>query len=234
MRICVIPARGGSKRIPRKNIRDFRGKPMLAWSIEAALKSKIFDHVIVSSDDQEIEKEAKEWGATTPFRRPESLANDLCGTTPVVAHATKWLMDRGVEVEAVCCLYATAPFVEVNDIKASYQLLQETHPTRFVFTATEYHFPIQRSIRIDQDTGLAQMQDPDSFNVRSQDLEPAFHDAGQLYWGRPEAWLTSKNLFEGSRALIIPSWRVQDIDTLDDWTRAELLHQMLTQSHHKD
>ena len=229
MRLCVIPARGGSKRIPRKNIRNFCGKPMLAWSIDKAIKSRIFDYVVVSTDDPEIENEAQRWGATTPFRRPESLANDLCGTTPVVAHATTWFLNQGFELQAVCCLYATAPFVKVDDIKAGYMLLEKSPPDRFVFTATEYSYPIQRSFRIDQDTGLAQMREPEQFNMRSQDLEPAFHDAGQLYWGRPKAWLTSQNLFEGSKPLLLPSWRVQDIDTMDDWRRAELIHHVLNE-----
>lgn len=223
MKLCVIPARGGSKRIPRKNIRGFSGKPMIAWSIEAAQASGCFDQIIVSTDDSEISDVAQQCGAKVPFIRPAKLANDFAGTTSVIAHAVKWYQDRGHELAAVCCLYATAPFVTPDDIKRGLDSLAELTPNRFVFTATDYASPIQRALKIDLASGVARMWQPEQFTKRSQDLEPAFHDAGQFYWGRPEAWLNSQNLFEGSKPLLLPRWRVQDIDTEDDWTRAELM-----------
>ena len=225
MKLCVIPARGGSKRIPRKNIRDFCGKPMIAWSIEASRASGCFDKVIVSTDDEEIADVARFWGAEVPFMRPTGLADDYVGTVPVIAHALKWYQDQ--EVTAVCCLDATAPFVEPSEIKKGLDLLGQASPDRFVFAATSYASPIQRALLIDSVSGVAQMKHPDQFSKRSQDLEPAFHDAGQFYWGLSEAWLKSANLFEGSKPLLLPRWRVQDIDTEDDWIRAELIRRVL-------
>lgn len=222
MKLCVIPARGGSKRIPRKNIRNFRGKPMLAWSIQAAQRSECFDHIIISTDDQEIAECARSYGATIPFFRPLELADDYTPTAAVIAHAVKWYESEGVALDAVCCLYATAPMVDAKDLRKGLEMLEGGACDQFVFTATTYASPIQRAIRIDQQSGLAHMWQPESFDQRSQDLEPAYHDAGQFYWGRPEGWLSQANLFEGSQALILPRWRVQDIDNEEDWTMAEL------------
>ena len=225
MNLCVIPARGGSKRIPRKNIREFCGKPMIAWSIEAARASGCFDQVIVSTDDAEIAVVAQQWRAAVPFMRPAELADDFAGTTPVMAHAVQWHHAHGYELTAVCCLYATAPFVEPADIKEGLKLLEQAAADRFVFTATAYASPIQRALRLDLASGEAHMWQQEQFSKRSQDLEPAYHDAGQFYWGRPQAWLQSGNLFEGSKPLLLPKWRVQDIDTQEDWIRAELLYE---------
>ena len=229
MKLCVIPARGGSKRIPRKNIREFCGKPMIAWSIEAAQASGCFDRIIVSTDDAEIADVARQCGADIPFMRPAKLADDFAGTTPVVAHAVQWHQDQGKELTAVCCLYATAPFVEPSEIKNGLDLLKQNSIDRFVFTATGYASPIQRALKIDLALGIAHMWQPEQYIKRSQDLEPAYHDAGQFYWGRPQAWLNFENLFEGSKALLLPRWRVQDIDTEDDWTRAELMRRALAE-----
>jgi pseudaminic acid cytidylyltransferase len=226
MNLCVIPARGGSKRIPRKNIRAFCGKPMIAWPIEAARASGCFDHIIVSTDDAEIADVAQQWGAEVPFMRPADLADDYTGTSPVVSHAAHWYKDRGHDLKAVCCLYATAPFAKPADIRQGLAMLTTASADRFVFTATVYTSPIQRALRIDPASGLAHMWQPDHFKKRSQDLELAYHDAGQFYWARPQAWLESHNLFEGSKPLLLPSWRVQDIDTEDDWVGAELLYEI--------
>jgi N-acylneuraminate cytidylyltransferase len=224
MRLCVIPARGGSKRIPRKNIRAFGGKPMIAWSIEAAKASGCFDRIIISTDDEEIADVSRQGGGEVPFIRPAELADDFAGTTPVIAHAVQWYQDHGQEFTAVCCLYATAPFAESDDIRQGLELLAQAGPDRFVFSATAYVSPIQRALRMDPASGEAHMWQPEQFSKRSQDLEPAYHDAGQFYWGRPDAWLKSGNLFQGSKPLVLPRWRVQDIDTEEDWIQAELLH----------
>jgi pseudaminic acid cytidylyltransferase len=229
MKVCVIPARGGSKRIPRKNIREFCGKPMLAWSIKAAQASGCFDQIIVSTDDSEIADVAHQWGAQVPFMRPEELADDFVGTTPVVAQAVQWYHDQGKGIMAVCCLYATAPFTEPGDIQRGLKLLEQVAVDRFVFTATSYASPIQRALRLDPASGEVHMWQPEEFKKRSQDLEPAYHDAGQFYWGRPLAWLSNRNLFEASTPLLLPRWRVQDIDTEEDWIRAELMRQAFAQ-----
>lgn len=226
MKIAVIPARGGSKRIPRKNIKIFCGKPMIAWSIEAAKASSLFDHVIVSTDDAEIADIAKQWGAETPFMRPAELSNDYAGTTEVIAHATQWALDQGFELDAVCCIYATAPFIQADDLKRGLTAL-ESGDWAYAFTATDFAAPIFRSFKQNAEGGI-EMFYPEHFSTRSQDLPTALHDAGQFYWGRSSAWIEGKRIFDRhSIPLVIPRWRVQDIDTQDDWIRAELIFNQL-------
>ncbi len=226
MKIAVIPARGGSKRIPRKNIKDFCGKPMIAWSIEAAMASGLFDHIIVSTDDDEIAEVAKKWGAEVPFIRPAGLSNDYAGTTEVIAHATQWAIKQGGLVTAVCCIYATAPFVRAEDIRRGWEAL-ESGDWAYAFTVTDYAAPIFRSFKINAEGGI-EMFFPEYFATRSQDLPAAFHDAGQFYWGRPSAWVEGKRIFDRhSMPIVIPRWRVQDIDEADDWIKAELCFNQL-------
>lgn len=222
MYICIIPARGGSKRIPRKNIKEFCGKPMISYSIEAAIKSGCFDKVIVSTDDTEIAEVARVYGAEVPFIRPEDLSNDYAGTIPVIQHAINWLIGQDDEPELICCLYATAPFVTADAIKQGLQQLEDASAA-YAFSATSYAFPIQRAFKIKPSLGV-EMFEPEQFNTRSQDLEEAYHDAGQFYWGTTDAWLTEKVIFgPESTPVILPRHRVQDIDTPEDWQRAELL-----------
>ena len=220
MRLAVIPARGGSKRIPRKNIKPFCGKPMIVWSIEAALQSGCFDQVIVSTDDAEINDVARQYGAAVPFMRPAELSDDHTGTLPVIRHAIEWFNGQGQAIEQVCCLYATAPFVRSEDIQRGLQILNETG-SDYAFSVTSYAFPIQRAIHI-TDQGRVEMFNPEHFNTRSQDLDEAYHDAGQFYWGRASAWLQGKMIFSPDSApVLLPRHRVQDIDTPEDWLRAE-------------
>jgi pseudaminic acid cytidylyltransferase len=222
MRIAVIPARGGSKRIPRKNINPFNGKPMIAWSIEAAKSSGLFEHIIVSTDDEEIAEVSKQWGAEVPFIRPEELSNDYASTTKVIAHATQWGLDEGFDLKSVCCIYATAPFVHLEDIKRGCEAL-DSGDWDYAFTVTNFAAPIFRSFKQSEHGGL-EMFFPEHFGARSQDLPVALHDAGQFYWGRPEAWIEGKLIFaSGSKPILIPRWRVQDIDTQEDWDCAEIL-----------
>lgn len=221
-RIAIIPARGGSKRIPRKNVKDFCGKPMIAWSIEAAKASGCFDEIIVSTDDEEIARVSRECGAQTPFRRPEKLADDFTGTLPVIRHAVGWVSHNHGSVEYACCLYATAPFVFAEDLKRGLQLIQDKCSS-YAFSVTSYAFPIQRAIRITP-AGRVAMFNPEYFNARSQDLEDAWHDAGQFYWGTAEAWRDERPIFgDDSVPVRLPRHRVQDIDTPEDWARAEWL-----------
>ncbi|MBF5058086.1 acylneuraminate cytidylyltransferase [Alcanivorax sp. 521-1] len=222
MSVAIIPARGGSKRIPGKNIKPFQGRPMIAWSIRAALESGCFQRVIVSTDDKGIAKVAREWGAETPFMRPPELADDHTGTLPVIAHALQWLADRGEAVETACCLYATAPFVRSEDLRAGRDRLNRGD-VDYAFSVTRYAFPIQRALRITPE-GRVGMFQPEHFSTRSQDLEEAWHDAGQFYWGRAVAWREQRPLFSEAAAPIeLPRHRVQDIDTPEDWERAEWL-----------
>ena len=229
MNIAVIPARGASQRIPRKNIRNFRGKPLIAWSIELARAAGLFEHVIVSTDDAEIEEVARGYGAELPFRRPAALADHLTGTTDVIAHATAWAQDAGWKPRAVCCIYATAPLLDVADLRRGLQLL-EAGRWSYAFAATDFPAPIFRSFRQHEDGGV-EMFFPDRFDTRSQDLPTALHDAGQFYWGRPDAWTERRRIFDRhSVPVIVPRWRVQDIDTADDWRRAEIIFDLLTET----
>ena len=222
MRLAVVPARGGSKRIPRKNIKSFCDKPMIAWSIDAALKSGCFDRVIVSTDDGEIANIARLFGAEVPFVRPSILSDDHTGTIQVIRHAINWCIEQGQEPVQACCIYATAPFLQSTDIQQGLDLLN-TSGSDYSFSASRYPFPIQRAIRID-DHGRTAMFWPEHFNTRSQDLEESYHDAGQFYWGRVSAWLSSEDIFErNATAILLPQYRVKDIDTAEDWIMAEYL-----------
>lgn len=226
MHLALIPARGGSRRIPGKNIRPFRGRPMIAWSIAAARSSGCFDRIIVSTDDETIAAVARSHGADVPFRRPAHLADDRATTQAVMLHALQWCQEQGQTPATACCLYATAPFVRAIDLLAAARLLQDEPEGGIVFPATSFPFPIQRAIRIDA-AGRSSLFWPEHAQTRSQDLESAFHDAGQFYWGTPSTWRRTSSLFQGGRPLLLPRWRVQDIDSEEDWTRAELLHQLI-------
>lgn len=226
MKVAIIPARGGSKRIPRKNVREFCGKPMIVWSIEAALASGCFDEVIVSTDDEEIADVARRSGASVPFMRPASLADDHTGTLPVIHHAVEWFVGQGYSVDSACCLYATAPFVSADDIRRGEDLLQSTGCS-FAFSVTSFAFPVQRALRLLQG-GRVEMLYPEQFTTRSQDLEEAWHDAGQFYWGTADAWCQERVIFgPESVAVPVPRYRVQDIDTLEDWESAEYLFEAM-------
>ena len=222
MRACLIPARGGSKRIPKKNIRSFHGKPIIGWSIEAARQSGLFDEVLVSTDDDEVARVALDFGAEVPFRRPAALADDHTGTFAVVRHAVEFMESAGRDAEQWCCLHATAPFVRERHLRAAHQLLVDTGAD-FTFSATTFAFPVQRSLLIDSD-GAVTPHFPEHLMTRSQDLEPAVHDAGQFYWGTARSFVRYDSPFSArSLAYLLPRTEVQDIDTPDDWQVAERL-----------
>lgn len=222
MKVAVLPARGGSKRIPGKNLRDFAGRPIIAYSIDCALESGLFERVIVSTDDDGIADTALRLGAEVPFRRPAELADDHTGTAAVIAHAAGWLRDSQAVVDAICCIYPTAPFVRSADLRRGLELLEQGD-WRFVFAATEFRAPVFRSFSRTPEGGL-RMLFPEHFQTRSQDLPRVFHDAGQFCWGRASAWMPDARIFEAwSTVVEIPAWRVQDIDTPQDWRFAELL-----------
>lgn len=225
MRFAVIPARGGSKRIPRKNIKPFHGKPMIAWSIEAAKESRCFDRIIVSTDDAEIAAVALAYEAEVPFIRPPELSDDFATTVDVIRHAVNWFEEHDQEASLVCCIYATAPFIRAEDIRRGEHLM-ETDGCQYAFTATSFPFPIQRALKIDQN-GKVGMFQPEHLLTRTQDLEESYHDAGQFYWGRAEAWKNGMPLFSSdSHLILLERHRVQDIDTPEDWSRAERLFQL--------
>jgi pseudaminic acid cytidylyltransferase len=220
--LAIIPARGGSKRIPRKNIRDFLGKPCIAWSIEAALSSELFSQVIVSTDDPDIAQIAKRHGAAVPFLRPDNLADDHTGTSAVVAHAIRLVSETGNCPEFVCCIYATAPFVTKDNLRRGFQILNSSG-ANFAFSVSPFDSPIQRGFSVTESKRIKMLYEQ-HMETRSQDLAPVYHDAGQFYWGRKAAWLDPGiRLFsEQSSPIILPSYQVQDIDTEEDWILAEI------------
>jgi pseudaminic acid cytidylyltransferase len=224
MRLAVIPARGGSKRIPRKNIRPFAGKPMIAYAIEAAQRSALFDRIVVSTDDDEIARAALALGAQVPFRRPAELADDHTPTVPVVAHAITACAQAGAAAAQVCCIYPGVPFLQEDDLQAALRVLEEGGD--YAFPVVPFPSAIQRALRREAD-GSTRPFFPEFAATRTQDLPPAFHDAGQFYWGRSDAWLAGRNIHLHGRTIVLPEWRVVDIDTPDDWHRAELLYQAL-------
>nr|WP_314229527.1 pseudaminic acid cytidylyltransferase [uncultured Kingella sp.] len=226
MPLCIIPARGGSKRIPRKNIKPFNGKPMIAHSIATAQLSGCFSQIIVSTDDPEIAAIAQQHGASVPFVRPPELSDDHATTGAVIAHAIQFMQQQGWQGNAACCLYATAPFVQPHDLQQGLTTLAQAHAD-YAFSITSFPFPIQRALKLHAHNQVAMFQ-PENFAVRSQDLEEAWHDAGQFYWGTSAAWLAQKPIFNSrSIGIKIPRHRVQDIDTPEDWTRAEILYRLL-------
>lgn len=230
MNVAVIPARGGSKRIPRKNIKEFCGKPMIAWSIEAALESSCFDQVIVSTEDAEIARVAEAWGAQVPFRRPEELADDYVGTKEVMQSAVQWLYESGNTPKYACCIYATAPFLNAQDIRRGLESII-TENAHFALAVATFPYPIQRAVRVTSSNRL-EMFFSEHICTRSQDLENAYHDAAQFCWGKSEAWLGDEPVFSNNSVpVILPRYRVQDIDTSEDWENAEYLFRVL---HQKD
>lgn len=225
--IAIIPARGGSQRIPRKNLTLFNGEPMIVWSIRTALASGCFAQVIVSTDDTEIAEVARAHGAQVPFIRPAELADAFTGTAAVIKHAVGALLDQGLSFDYACCIYATAPLLQARYLQQGLQMLQAAPEKSYAFSVCDFGFPVQRALLIN-DKGALQAMHPEYRNTRSQDLPVAYQDAGQFYWGRSEAWLRDDVLFSpSSLPVILPRYLVQDIDTEQDWRRAEYMYAAL-------
>ncbi|MGB6211078.1 pseudaminic acid cytidylyltransferase [Pseudomonas mandelii] len=221
--IAIIPARGGSKRIPRKNLKPFDGVPMIVRSICTALDSQLFDQVVVSTDDEDIAEVARVHGAQVPFMRPASLADDFTGTAAVMVHALNEL----AAFDYACCIYATAPLLQARFLRQGFELLEQNPDKSFAFSVAGFGFPVQRALTLDEHGALTSLY-PEFRYTRSQDLAEAFQDAGQFYWGRSEAWLRGDILFSpASLPVILPRHLVQDIDTFEDWKRAEYLYAAL-------
>ncbi|WP_426153749.1 pseudaminic acid cytidylyltransferase [Pseudomonas sp. DC3000-4b1] len=223
-KVAIIPARGGSKRLPGKNLRPFNGLPMIAWSIRAARRAGCFDRIVVSTDDPAIAELALTEGAEVPFMRPAALADDYTGTLPVVAHALEQLPQASL----ACCLYATAPLVQACHLREGLALLEARPDKSYAFSVCTFAFPVQRALVLDAEGALSALY-PEYRDTRSQDLPTAYQDAGQFYWGRREAWLRGDPLFSPcSLPVQLPRYLVQDIDTEEDWRRAEFMHQALS------
>lgn len=222
--VAIIPARGGSQRIPRKNLKPFNGEPMIAGSIRTALNSGLFERVVVSTDDEEIADVARAFGAEVPFMRPVELADAFTGTSAVIQHAIGALDRR---YDFTCCIYASAPLLQARFLREGYQALLAAQDKSYAFSVCGFGFPIQRALLINQDGSLDALH-PEYRSVRSQDLVPAYQDAGQFYWGRSEAWLRGEVIFSPhSLPVILPRHLVQDIDTEEDWLRAQYLYAAL-------
>jgi pseudaminic acid cytidylyltransferase len=225
MNLAVIPARGGSKRIPRKNIKDFCGRPMIAWAIGAAQESGCFDRVVVSTDDVEIAAVAREWGGEVPFVRPSQLADDFTPTVPVIEHAICECEKIGWKIDLACCIYPCVPLIHVDDLKEAMRLLQHSsHP--YIFPVAEFPSPIYRAFCRDTDGKLFPFFEKNELE-RTQDLKVAYYDAGQFYWGNRSAWKNFTRIHSYGYGIVIPGWRVVDIDTQDDWIRAETIFKLL-------
>jgi len=221
--VAIIPARGGSKRIPRKNIRPFFGKPILAYSIETALQSQLFDEVMVSTEDDEIADLACRFGAAVPFRRSKQTANDYAGTTDVLLEVLASYQERGQLFDYGCCIYPTAPFITIDLLTSAWQMLIDQSYDS-VFPVLRFSHPIQRALKLEGTQTT--MFWPEHYTARSQDLTPAYHDAGQFYWFNSAAFQQKKRLWtDRSGAIVIAELDAHDIDTLEDWTMAEFKYQ---------
>ena len=223
--VAIIPARGGSKRIPRKNIKDFQGKPLIAYSIETALESNLFEKVIVTTDDEEIASVAKEYGALVPFLRPKELADDFTATQPVIDNVLDYLKNTGEVYEYYCTIYATAPLLQAKYLIEGFEKLKKSDAIN-AFSATSMPFPIQRTFKLNEH-GRCEMFTPEYYMSRSQDLEEAYQDAGQFYWSKLGKKSDKIMFGEDSIPVILPRHLVQDIDTLEDWQRAEIMYRVL-------
>ena len=226
MRVAIIPARGGSKRIPKKNIKIFHGRPIIYWSIKAAQKAKIFNKIIVSTDSKKIAKIAKYCGAEVPFMRSKKLSDDKTSISEVIVNSIIWLRSKGYNPSNVCCISATAPFIKVSDIVKGYNKLLSNN-WKYVFSATAYEYPIQRSFGTLKNKGV-KMLFPKYYNCNSQKFSQMYHDAGQFYWGNSETWIKKKIIFDDKSSIVpLSNWRVQDIDTPHDWKHAEIKYKIL-------
>lgn len=237
MKLCVIPARGGSKRIPRKNIKEFNGRPIIAYSIEAALNSNLFDVVMVSTEDEEIAEISRQFGAEVPFIRSKKNADDFSGPGDVIAEVLANYQEIGKEFDIACCIYATSPLIKISRLIQCYELLIESGGTLdVVFPVGKYNSPIWRSFRMENDSAVY-MNFPEFEKSRSQDLMDSYYDAGQFYWFYPNKMmeLKNKNVFGTNKgAIVLDDIEVQDIDQMDDWEIAEFKHAYLMQKSHKN
>lgn len=229
MRVAIIPARAGSKRIPGKNIKDFFGKPMIAYAIETAIKSELFDRIIVSTDDQKISDIAVQHGAESPFKRPQDLSNDYAGTKEVIQHCLKFLEGHNQSPDEVCCIYPCTPLLKAEDLKAAYALFKSSDQG-FCFPVLEFPSSIMRALQM-HDDGTLQPLFPENTLKRTQDTPAAFYDAGQFYWGSKSSWMNKSSIHGNAIGYLMKRLQVIDIDTIEDWKTAELLYKTMREKH---
>ncbi len=225
MILAVIPARKGSKRIKNKNIKKFLGKPIITYSLNQAEKSKIFDHVIVSTDSEKILNYAKKKGAKHSFKRRSDLSDDKTGILDVMQDAAIRLVKQFKDVKYICCIFPASPLLRSHDLKKAFNLIKK-NKYDYVFSATNFSYPIERGFKIKD--GKIKMIKRKNYSKKSQNFTETFHDAGQFYFGKVNSWLKKKIIFNSnSKILKLPNWRVQDIDVLDDWKKAEIIFKNL-------
>ncbi len=228
--IAIIPARGGSKRIHKKNIRNFIGKPMISYAIEAAKSSQLFDSIVVTTDSSEIADISINLGADKVINRPDNLADDFTPTVPVIAHAINELQISAKSEEYnVCCIYPTNPFLEITTLKQGLLLLLDNRGINYTLPVSDFGYPIQRSVKYSPDNHRISMFNPEYALTRSQDLEMAYHDVGQWYWGKAKTWLNEEKLLDNCMGVLVPRWKSQDIDNEEDWIRAEMLYRIINE-----
>ena len=232
MNLLIIPARGGSKRIPRKNIKDFKGKPIIEWAINESKKLKNFDRFIVSTDDQEIAKISSNAGFEIPFLRPKNLSGDHAKTRDVIIHAINFFNKINIQFKNVCCLYPTSPLLDANDISKALRILNDSKKDSYIFSAMKYSHPIQRGFFIGKN-GFSKMIFPKNTEKRTQDLESAYHDAGQFYIASTTTWLNNEKILETGIPYILSKNKSIDIDTIDDWELAEYIYEMNIRKNNK-
>ena len=225
MNVAVIPARGGSKRIPKKNIKLFNKKPMIAYPIEVAIKSKLFDLVIVSSDDQEIISISNKYGADTPFIRPKEISDDFTPTVPVIRHALNYLNKKYLNIKNICAIYPCNPFLKVEDLICSFEIFNKNR-SKYCFPVAEFESSIHRALIFQEDNFVVPINSKNQL-IRTQDLQQVYFDVGMFYWGNNECWNKNEFIHTDSSAYIIPNWRTVDIDTKEDWKRAEIMYDFL-------
>lgn len=225
MNVAIIPARGGSKRIPRKNIKTFCGQPIIGYAIETAKLSGLFDRIVISTDDAEIAIIAKNFGAEVPFFRPEKLSDDYAGTKEVIQHCIGFMENSGYELNDICCLYPCTPLLRAQDLIVSYQKFKKTENT-FCFPVIEFPSSVMRSLIMEIDGNLSPLF-PENVKKRTQDTTQAFYDAGQFYWGNNKRWLSSEPIHMNAVGHIMNKWKAIDIDTPEDWSNAETLFRIV-------
>lgn len=226
-KIAIIPARSGSKRIKNKNIKDFCGRPIITYSIKAALNSKIFDEIMVSTDSKKIAAIAEKSGARVPFFRSKKNSDDMAIIADVIKEVLYNYKKNNISFDYFCCIYATSPLIKIKNIKKSFSLINSSKKSLIVLPVVKYSYPIQRSLKIEKDNRI-EMNWPENYKKRSQDLAPFYHDAGQFFWGRSNEFIKTKKIFtKNTQAIIVPESEVQDIDTYEDWKIAEFKYKIL-------
>ncbi len=224
MKIAIIPARGGSKRIKNKNIKTFYGKPIISYAIKCAKDSKLFDKIIVSSDSKKIVHIAKKYGAEAPFMRPKFLSKDGTHTIEVIKHAIRWLINKGNKVKYVCCIYPATPLMMHSDLRNSFKLIKRINKN-FLISAAEYPYPVEKGFYLKNNR--VKLFQPNKHSKSSHLLKRSFHDAGQFYWAKTKTWLKKKSILNSNSYIYkVPQLRSQDVDTISDWKIIEKLYKI--------